>query len=227
MSTIKLTGRTLDILKNFQSINPSIVFRPGQNLTTVSIGRKILASAHIEQTIDGHFGIYELSKFFGAISLFKDPNITIEKHFLLIADDRRSLRYVIADPRDVTAPSDESLTELPSVDVEFKLTDKMMKDALKAAGVLSQPDIVFEGDGEKVSLSTQNISKPTNEIYSENVGEFVGNDKPFKIIIKVENLKLYAGDYTVRICFKMKIVQFIGTDVMYFVAAESNSMVSK
>lgn len=227
MSTIKLTGRTLEILKNFQSINPSMVFRPGQNISTVSIGKKILASAKIEQTFDSSFGIYELSKFFGAVSLFKDPTIKVEKHFLNISDGKRSLRYVIADPRDVAAPSEDTMTELPSVDVEFKITDKMMKDALKAAGILNQPDIVFEGTGETVSLSTQNIAKPTNEVYSENVGVFTGSNNPFKIIIKVENLKLFPGDYTVRICFKLKILQFIGPDVMYFVAAESKSTVSK
>jgi hypothetical protein len=221
MTTIKLSGRTLDILKNFSTINQSMVFKPGHDISTLSHGRKILARATIEQEFENTFGIYELSKFFGAISLFKDPTITTDKHFLNISEGTRSLRYVTAYPEDITAPSDDAIKELPSVDVEFDLTDRMLKDALKAAGVLSQPDIVFTGDGTKVMISTQNIAKPTNESYSEDVGAFTG-DNPFNFVLKVENLKLFPGDYIVRLSFQ-KISQFVGKDVSYIIAVEANS----
>lgn len=225
MSTIKLNTRTLDILKNFSTINQSMVFKPGQDISTLSHGRKILARATIEQTFDSTFGIYELSKFFGAISLFKDPAIKIDNHFINISDGKRSLKYVTAHPTDITSPSDDAMRELPSIDVEFTITEKMIKDALKAAGVLSQPDIVFEGDGSKVTISTQNIAKPTNEAYIEDVGAFMG-EAPFKFILKVENLKLYPGDYLVRLSFK-KVAQFVGKDVTYIIAVEANSTFSK
>lgn len=222
MSTIKLNVRTLDILKNFSTINKSMVFKPGQEISTLSHGRKILARATIEQNIDNAFAIYELSKFFGAISLFKDPTINIDKHFINISDGNRSLNYVTAHAEDIRAPSDEAMVVLPSVDVEFKITDRMIKDALKAAGVLSQPDIVFAGDGKRVAISTQNVAMPTNESYSEDVGVFTGGENPFKFIFKAENLKLFPGDYTVRLSFK-KIAQFVGNDVTYLIAVEANS----
>lgn len=226
MSTIKLTGRTLDILKNFAAINPSMVFKPGNDVSTLSPRRKILARATIEQNFDTTFGIYDLTKFFGAISLFKDPTIKVEKNVINISDGSRVLRYVTAYPEDITSPTDDALRELPSVDVEFKITERMIKDALKAAGVLGQPDIVFSGDGSKVMISTQNISKPTSESYCEDVGEFTGGENSFNFIIKVENLKLLPGDYTVRLCFK-KISQFIGADVIYIIAVESESTFAK
>lgn len=226
MATVKLNERTLSILKNFQEINSAIVFKPGKEIDTISPTKKVLATATIEQEFDSTFGIYELNKFFGAISLFKNPELTIEKTFIDIHEGHRSLRYVIADPLDIRPPTENQFNKLPSVDVEFKLTEKTIKNAIKAAGVLNHKEIVLIGDGEKVVISTQNVDKPTPESYSEDVGEFTG-DKPFKMIMKVENLHLFPGEYAVRLCFKMKIVQFEGKDVNYFVAAEANSTVSK
>ena len=227
MATFKLTPRTLEILKNFQTINPSIVFRPGRKLTTMSIGRKVLAFADIEQEIHDHFGIYELNKFFGSVSLFKDPQITFAKPFIIMQEDNRALTYVMADPQDVVAPDENTISDLPEFDVEFKLTEKNLKDALKAAAILNQPHVAFDGHGTMVNIATYNIDKPSNEIYESSVGEFSGpgSTNRFKIITKLENLKLFPGDYTVRICFKLKALQFVGNDVSYLIAAESKSTV--
>jgi len=225
MTTIKLTERTLSILKNFHEINKSMVFNPGNKIDTIADTRKILASAVIEQEFTSSFGIYELSRFFGAISLFSDPEITIEKTSLNIHEGTKILRYSIADPRDVRPPMKNTFTKLPSVDASFTLTDKMTRDVIKAAGVLAQPDIVFEGDGHKITISTSNIEKPSREGYSEDVGSFTGGESPFKLNMKVDNLKLFRDDYIISLCFAMKIAQFEGKNVNYFIAAESSSVV--
>lgn len=222
MAAIKLNERTLSILKNFSAINPSIVFKPGQELTTVSIGKKILARASIEQNIPNMFGIYELNKLFGAISLFKEPTIKVEKNHLNIGESGRSLLYSIAPPESIISPDDDMPWELPEVVVEFKLTDIMLKSLMKAAGVLGQPHIVFEGDGNTVMVSTRNTEKPTNETYSENVGEFEGGEHPFKVVLNVENMKLLPGNYLVRIS-KLMMAQFISMDddILYVIAVEA------
>lgn len=225
MSTTKLNKRTLDILKNFSTINQSIVFKPGSDIATLSISKKVLARATIEQQFDTTFAIYELNKFFGAMSLFVDPTIRVDNTFVHITDGKRSLKYITAPPSNVVSPQGDAQTELPSVDIEFKLPERMLKDALKAASVLGQPDLVIEGNGNKVTISTQNIEVPTHESYSEDVGEFVG-DAAFKFIVKVENMKLLPDDYLVRLCFK-KIIQFVGANVTYVIACEASSTVSK
>lgn len=222
MSAIKLNKRTIDILKNFSTINQSMVFKPGSDIATLSQGRKVIARATIEQKFENTFGIYELSKFFGAISLFTDPSIVVDKQFINISDGKRTLKYITAPPSDIMTPADDIMTELPSIDVAFKLPNQMLKDALKAASVLGQPDLVFEGNGSTVTISTENIAVPTRESYSENVGEFTGGEKPFRFVIKVERMSLYPGDYTVRLSFK-KIAQFVGADVTYIIAVEASS----
>lgn len=46
---MKLDTRTTQILKNFASINPSIMFKPGNRLATISAGKTVMARANITQ----------------------------------------------------------------------------------------------------------------------------------------------------------------------------------
>ena len=70
---MRLSKSTLDILKNFSTINQSIRFKKGNLLTTLSIQKNILSRAHVEEEFPKDFAIYDLSEFLSAMLLFKDP----------------------------------------------------------------------------------------------------------------------------------------------------------
>ena len=57
---MELSTRTLEILRNFASINPNIVVSQGNKLTTMSIQKNLVAKAIIEETFPTTFGIYDL-----------------------------------------------------------------------------------------------------------------------------------------------------------------------
>ena len=46
---MKLSDKTLTLLKNFSSINQSILFKQGSSLKTISVMKNILAEATIEE----------------------------------------------------------------------------------------------------------------------------------------------------------------------------------
>ena len=50
MSTIALSKTTIEILKNFSTINTSIVIKEGNVLRTISNEENILATAKVEET---------------------------------------------------------------------------------------------------------------------------------------------------------------------------------
>ena len=208
----------MDVLKNFQSINPSMAFHPGTMLSTIAISRKIMAFAEVDQSLEAEFGIYELGKFFSAISIFKNPVIKVDKQLIHISENNKSLNYVTCDIRDIITPPETMEKKLPFIDDTFRLTDITIKNTLKAAAVLSHPHIVFEAKGGKLRISTQNVDKPTHESYSEVLGD---QKKDYKIVLKTENIKVLPGDYDVNICFKAKLVQMTGDKIMYFLAAEA------
>jgi len=60
---MKLSDKTLNLLKNFSSINQSILFKEGNTLRTISVMKNILAEAKITEDFTKDFGIYDLNQF--------------------------------------------------------------------------------------------------------------------------------------------------------------------
>ena len=57
---IMITKPTIEILKNFCSINKSLVIKPGNRLSTLSINKNILVYADVEEQFDSEMSIYDL-----------------------------------------------------------------------------------------------------------------------------------------------------------------------
>ena len=70
---MKLSNKTLAILKNFATINQSIVIKPGKKLQTISNVKDSFAKAEIEEDFQGDVSIYDLNEFLGVVGLFEDP----------------------------------------------------------------------------------------------------------------------------------------------------------
>ena len=49
---MKLSEHTVDVLKNFASINQNLVIKEGSTLTTMSAMKNIVAKAEVEESFD-------------------------------------------------------------------------------------------------------------------------------------------------------------------------------
>ena len=84
---MKLSQDTLNVLKNFGTINSNLVFRPGMPLATMSEAKTIMASATIEETFPHVFGVYDINELLSVMSMFDDPE-------LKFAEDMNSVSIV-------------------------------------------------------------------------------------------------------------------------------------
>lgn len=222
---MKISARTIQILKNFNQINQSIVFTPGNELKTISPMSTIMAKATIDETVPHSFAIFDLSRFLGVLSLFDDPDIEFGDKFLEIKSGKQKLSYQYADPSHIKAPPDKEI-EIPADNVEKILTAATMQSVMKAVAVLQLPDIAFTGkDGNMFieALDTAPKSKTSgvsSDTFAVNIGETVKN---FKIIVKPDNIKLLHGDYTLKISSK-RVLYLKGADVQYWIACEESSV---
>lgn len=210
--------RTLQILKNFAAINPSILFKPGNTLATISPTKTIMAKAKINQTIESQFAIYDLSRFLSTLSLFDNSELTVETGFMKIKQGSRKINYTFAEPSMIVSPPEKDI-KLPDPEVEFTLSADDLQEVLKALSVLSLPEIAVVGDGSIVSVQVLDSKNPSGDTYSVTVGETTNT---FKMIFKAENLKLLPGTYDVRISSK-GLSHFNSPEVEYYIAVESNS----
>ena len=74
---MKLTSRTLQVLKNFSTINPSLLFKNGSVITTMSPNKTVMARATVGEVFPQTYAIYDLSRFIGVLSMFNDPDVAM------------------------------------------------------------------------------------------------------------------------------------------------------
>jgi len=212
---------TIEVLKNFCSINKSIVINPGNKISTLSINKNILAIADVEESFDSQISIYDLGVFLGGLSLFDSPKIdTTQSNYVTVSDQRgkSKTRFFYADPDIITQPPEKEIN-IPSEDVKFRLEAGVLQQLQRAASVYQLPDLcLFCSDGT-MNLCVTDKKNDTSNSYSVEVGE---SDDEFCYCFKVENLKLLAGDYNVTIS-KQNVALFQGDGIKYFIALEPNN----
>lgn len=219
---MRLSDKTIAILKNFATINQSIALKAGSTIRTMSQSKTILASAVIDEEFPQNAAIYDLNRFLSVLSLYKAPEIEFKDDRFVISEDKRTTKYVYTNPEMIVTPPEKDI-KLPSVDVEIDLKWDDIQSVLKAAGVFGLPEIAFVGTGGKVYLRTLNVSDPSSDTYDVLVGE---TEDTFRMIIKVENIKLIPGDYKVSISTK-GISEFAAGPVKYFIAVDTKSTYNK
>ena len=77
--TMKLSEKTLTLLKNFSNINQSILFKQGSSLRTISVMKNILAEATIDEDLPTDFGIYDLGQFLNGLALHNRPDLSVTR----------------------------------------------------------------------------------------------------------------------------------------------------
>lgn len=218
---MKLEAKTIEILSNFCSISPSLLFKEGNVLSTVSPNKTVLAKATVPNEFPKRCAVYNLNHLLGAISHVGAAELSFEDNQYFVSNKDSGSKYKLNyTPEDnVKVPPEKGIT-LPSVDVSFKLQSKILKDVVRGGGVVSLPEVAFVGNGETISLQAFDVKDPSSSSYSVNVGT---TDKNFRIVFKIENItKLIDGEYDVSISSK-GISYFKGNDIEYWIAVETTS----
>ena len=215
---MKFDAKIIQILKNFASINPSIVFKPGRTLATISQTKTILARAKIDQEITAEFGIYDLNRFLSTLSLFENPSIDIQDNEMVIRSGARKATYRFTPAELIMTPPEKEL-KLPTAEVQFDLLGADLQECLKALNVLGLPEVAVVGDGTNIMLQAIDSKNPSCDVYSTTVGETTDT---FKMIFRAENLKMVPGSYKVMISSR-GLSKFYNEDIKYYISVESNS----
>jgi len=218
---MKLSEKTLTVLKNFAGINNSILVKEGTQLRTMSVAKNILAEAEIEEDFPRQFGVYDLNQFLNGLSLHQDPEMDFsEESYLTIREGRRKAKYFFADPQVIISPPDKQIT-LPSEDVHFQLESTSLEKILKAAAIYQLPDLCVVGEAGVVKLVVRDKKNDTSNSYAVDVGE---TDKEFSFNFKVENIKIIPGAYDVVVSSKL-LSRFTNSqfNLTYYIALEPDS----
>ena len=218
---MKLSDITYQLLKNFSTINQSIVFKQGNKLSTISVMKNILAETTIGEEIPKDFGIYDLPQFLNGLSLHRSPQLDFSNEgYVVIKEGRMSSNYFFADPSVIVTPPEKEIS-IPSVDVTFELSAETLNSLQRAAAVYQLPDLSAVGESGLVKLVVRDKKNDTSNDFSVVVGE---TDKKFTFNFKIENIKILPGTYQVVVSEKL-LSKFSNTDydLKYYIALEPDS----
>lgn len=215
---MNLSDNTIDILKNFSLINPSIKVDRGSTLKTISPSKTIIATAQISEEFEQDFAIYDLTRFLGLLTLFDETELEFGKKLVTISGTSGKVQYKYADPSMIITPPTKELKR-PETKEQFTLTEGQLRSVLKAAALLQTPEIAFRSEAGLIKLCALDSKNPGGDDYTDVIGTSEHN---FEMYLKEENLKLISNTYKVSVGSK-NVAIFEAENLSYWVATERNS----
>ena len=222
---MKISNETLSVLKNFSTINPGVAVDAGTKLRTVSGQKNILAEADVAETFDTPFAVYDLNQFLATVSLFENPDFDFGEKSVTISSGKNKSTYYYTDKSMIITPPDKDLSPLlESCEISFEVTSGQITEILRAASILSAPEIAVVGQsGSAVTLTAFDSKNATSNTFDVEVDAVANAD--YKMIFRTENLKMIGGDYKVEITSK-GISRWTGKKATYYITTEQASTYS-
>jgi gp45 sliding clamp, C terminal./DNA polymerase processivity factor. len=223
---MKLSTDTVNLLKNFASINSNIVVQEGNVLRTMAEAKNVMARAEVAETFEGGFGIYDLGEFLSVYNMFDQPDLDFadDMNSVTMREGRAAVKYFFSDPEILTTPSKD--ITMPAVDVNFTLSSDDLASIRKASSALGVSELVVTKEGDTiVGVVTDTKNSTANSFKLELQDATSTLDSDFKFVFSIPNFKLTSGDYNVDISSKL-ISKFTNEDgTVYFIALEKSSSV--
>ena len=220
---MELSENTLQVLKNFSTINQNLMIRAGNTVKTISEARNVLATAVVDVEFPKDFGIYDLNEFIGVLGLVDTPRLKFEDEYVTVSDStgRSKVKYFFSPEETLTTPQKD--INMPDGDVKFTLDGDTLNKLKRAASALGHNEVSISGKNGVLSLSVVESQNSTSNAFSIDVdGDF--GDANFNFVMNISNLKILPGDYDVSISSKL-ISSFTNkeTNVQYWIALEKTS----
>jgi hypothetical protein len=214
---MKLSTETINILKNFSAINPSVVLKKGKEQSTISPSKAVLAIAVIEEEIPVDFAIYDLNSYLANISQGDDPEINIHSDRTEIVD-HGTFAFSACAPNLVQSPPAKKLSvENPTA--TFPLPSKTIQHMLAYSSINNLKTISIIGKNGKIEVSVHEGGNPKSNSWRRPLGE---TSKEFTVAFAVENMKIITTDYNVDVFEDRGYARLVSTNgkLTYFIALE-------
>lgn len=204
MSKVILTKQTREILKNFSTINSSILFRKGSTIKTISVGENAVAEYECEEDFPQTFGIYDLNQFMSGLSLFSDDPILEfdNESYLTIHGGGKAAaytaKYFFSSPEITLKAAPEKDINFPDADMQFSITEEDLKSLTKGSLVYGLPDLSFISTSDGcIKLQLCDREDPTGNVYAQRIkGDTTGD---YELYMKMDNVRLAPGNYFVKV----------------------------
>ena len=218
---MQLSNETTQILKNFASINNSILIREGDVVATITAAKSIFARAQISEHFPKEVAIYDLSKVLALLSIRENQEIDFGDNALTISKDNAKFEYFYAS-KDLVKGAPEKIIEVDDF-FKFKLTAEDVGMINKAAAITEAPNISISCKNQTVILTVGDRKNQSANNFKKTIGTGL---QDFDVFIAVENFKVIPDAYEVTVS-QRKFLHFKHEtkNLQYWIACEPESVV--
>lgn len=222
---MQISKETIEVLKNFNTINTNLIINVGNKIETISPSKDIIASYSSVDRFDKLISIYNLGEFLAIFSAFEQPDIILDTKSLTFKSGKQKVNYIYADASLLISPPsnrDKLNSALENPAVKFNLSASTLTKLIRMASILSVEDLAICGDGKSIKLKVFDKDVSSGNVFELDTEEKTKNK--FNILFKIPKLKVLDGSYVVEISDKM-ISRFShdSMDLNYIIAVESDS----
>lgn len=206
MASYQLNDATVEILKNFASINNQVVFKEGHAQRACNDTRNFIADVELTDALPQECALYELNRLLGIIDTCKTdklPMINFGSSSLIVKHDHGSVTIPYAHADVVAAPPAVQF-HLKKPIASFDLPQELWQRIKRTAAVLQTTalHIIVNAQGELVLKLVNEKDKGGDAMGSASynmpntvVTEAVENTWA----VKFDALELLPGNYTVEV----------------------------
>lgn len=224
---MKLAQSTLDILKNFSSINDNLVVKQGSTISTISEAKNTIGIAKLTDSFPQEFGIYSLSEMLGIHNLVgNEPELAFSDSAVQFSSGRSKANFRFADITILTTPKSE--VKMPAADLTITITAEDIVQVRKAASTLGHSIVSIKGNDGLISLSVMDPKNSSTNSFDIILEENNVQKASFDCQLLIGNLKVLPGSYEVNISSRLishwtNIDSPAGTSLEYYIALEKTS----
>jgi hypothetical protein len=227
---MKLSDKTLKVLKNFSVIEPNIVIQPGNEIRTRNEGKTIGARYRADETFNKEISLYSLQEFLSIYSIFKaegGPDLELGDTSLTISDKYGKQKIAYSNKNTMTWA--DKIPPALDYNYQFSLSNELLSRLLSAISANGFEYIAFYSKGGKLSVIAGELHKETKDfdpsanLYTIDVD--VETDQDFNIVVAASDLVMLVDNYEVGIFFndQAKIIHFFNERIDYWISIQKFS----
>jgi hypothetical protein len=214
---MKISGQTVKYLQNFTTINQGIVIKAGNVLRTMNAEGNLFAEAEIAEQFEREFGVYDLKKLLALLSLAKEPDVQVDETTIKVKGGKSTVSMRHTNTKLIISPPNKKIVAQYFVTFDLSVDD--LKWIFNTSSILGTNEVIVAGKDGKLFIQAIDVS---GKVVDEGALELGATEHNFKAVMKVERMKLMAGDYEVSVS-RQGVVQFANknTNLKYWVALEN------
>jgi hypothetical protein len=196
---MKLSNKTISILKSMTSVNIGMVIPAGNMLQVESTPRDQFVRCYIDEKFPIEVPIWDVTNFINTLNLFDNPDLDFQQDYVTISSGRNKCNYYYCSDKDFISHGDWLDIDDSSYVITFDLGAQDIANIQKASTTLALDQLEITNNKGNIQCDVTSQTKDTKNKYTIELGE-CDKSLDFNLVLRVaENFKFYDGDYQIRV----------------------------